>query len=153
MTSVRSPEQVDLTMLEQRDIAFVPNQVIGRRVSGRRGLAPEVRFRRKDVLAVLPARADDGQEATLIAMPFGLIAWSGRGLPRSRRTYHDYVVWDAVRLASEDGFADAWFGLRLEVGGAAYHAWLQGEAGRRKLRDFVVLVQAHRDTPQGTQAS
>ncbi len=153
MTSVRSAGQVDLTMLEKRDIAFVPSQIIGRRVSARRGSAPEVRFRRKDVLAVLPVRADDGQETMLIAMPFGLIAWSGRGLPRSGRAYHDYVVWDAVRLAGEDGFTDAWFGLRLDVGGAAYHAWLQGEAGRRKLRDFVVLVQAHRDTLHGVKAS
>jgi hypothetical protein len=61
-----------------------------------------------------------------------------------------WAPWDVVRLAVEEELAPATdgeaYGLTIHVGGLVLQARLPGLAGQRALRDFVVMVQARRET-------
>lgn len=101
-------------------------------------------FRNEEVVTVLPVRAEGSPRDTLLVAtttklailtgePSGTGGWMSRWAP-----------WDAVGLTNAGATSadDDTQVLTVQVDRVRFRAELQGEPGRRGLRDFVVAVQA-----------
>jgi hypothetical protein len=111
-------------------------------------------FRNEDVLTVLPVRGGaSALESLLVATPTALaVLTSLPGPPGQWMTR--WAPWDSVRVSqppAPPGQPPDVARLEIHVGGQVFLAWLQGEAGRRALRDFVVAVRSPHRTPSATR--
>jgi hypothetical protein len=108
------------------------------------------RFRNEDVLTVLPVSDElTGRDCLLVATPMKLAVVIADGSPSSDEWMSRWAPWEALRFVHEaEPLAEPdedTYRLTVHVGGLTFHARLQGDAGRRWLRDFVVAAQACRE--------
>ena len=106
-------------------------------------------FRYEEVITVLPVQdAVTSRETLLVATRPMLALLSAVRMPPGHWITR-WAPWDSVRLADPVAPPDQdedIHRLTVLVGGRTFHAQLQGESGRRALRDFVVAVRMSRPT-------
>ena len=100
----------------------------------------ERRFRNEEIITVLPARAGGGRPSVLVATPLmAAVVIGGSADSDHWMTY--WAPWDSVEIVGDQATDDGDYGLTLLIGRLTFDARLQGLAGQRALRDFVVAVQ------------
>jgi hypothetical protein len=111
-------------------------------------------FRNEDVLTVLPVRGGGSTlESLLVATQTALAVLTTSPGPPGRWMTR-WAAWDSVTMSQPpvpSGQPTDMVRLDIHVGGQAFHAWLQGETGRRAIRDFVVAARSPHRMPSRTR--